>query len=183
MMDDASLSTEQKSAIPIMDSLIMCMEENNMTYEPTDPLFFWTAMSYEIGIYGHLRDADAMADNGNGMATVPVEMVEEYADMLFQDYGELLEIPADMTMVQHSADGESYDFGLGDRGTNTTKIISWTDNGDGTNTVVAGLYEMDENGEAVGEPVSYEFVLGDSPYVDTMSDPIFYYAVQSAKKL
>ena len=44
-----SLSAEQQNMLAVMDSLNMCMLENDWEYAPEDPAFLWTALFYTIG--------------------------------------------------------------------------------------------------------------------------------------
>lgn len=44
-----SLSAEQQNMLAVMDSLNMCMLENDWEYTPEDPAFLWTALFYTIG--------------------------------------------------------------------------------------------------------------------------------------
>ena len=44
-----SLSAEQQNMLAVMDSLNMCMLENDWEYAPEDPVFLWTALFYTIG--------------------------------------------------------------------------------------------------------------------------------------
>lgn len=176
------MDEKQQSALYVMDSLLMCMMENDSTYEPQNPEFFWSALFYEIGNYGYLREGTSTieSDGVEGVAKVYYRTAQEYASALFADYSDLLPLPDGMTSVQmNPQDNEQYLFQMGDRGISAARITAWTDNGDGTYQATAELYGTDDNSVlATGE-----FTLVDSPYVDAVSEPIFYYTVSDAKLL
>lgn len=174
------MDEKKESALCVMDSLLMCMYENDYAYEPTDPEFFWSALYYTIGNYGYLRESSGMveSDGVEGVARVYYRVVQEYATALFEDYDDLMEIPSDMTMVYvNPDDSEQYCFLMGDRGISASRITEWKDNGDGSYQAVIEFYALDDDSViAVGE-----YTLIDNPYLDSIPDPIFYYTVRDAK--
>lgn len=174
------LDEKTESALQVMDSLMMCMFENDYAYEPENPEFFWSALFYEVGNYGYLREGSGMieSDGVEGIAKAYYRVVQEYATGLFEDYSDLLEIPEGTTMVYvNPEDSEQYCFLMGDRGLSAPRLTSWTDNGDGTYSATAEMYGVDD-GEVI---VTGEFTLIDNPYLDGITDPIFYYTVRDAK--
>lgn len=177
---EIQLDEKTKSALRVMDSLLMCMCETEYTYEPENPEFFWSALFYTIGNYGYLREGPGLIESDGviGVATAYYRVVQEYATGLFEDYNDLLEIPADMSMVYvNPEDGDQYCFLMGDRGASAPRLTSWTDNGDGTYHATAEIYGLDDKSIIV----KGEFTLIDNPYLDAFSDPIFYYTVRDAK--
>lgn len=177
-----SLSAEHQNMLAVMDSLNMCMLENDWEYTPEDPAFLWTALFYTIGNYPNIRDNESTGaikiDSYEGIMTVYYKLIQEYATGITETYEELPALPADCCVMQN-ADTEYYDFPMGDRGISYGKIASWTVNADGTNTVVTELRAADDE-SLIG---AYEYTLVDNSYADGMADPMFAYTVRSATKL
>ena len=69
-----SLSAKQQNMLAVMDSLNMCMLENDWEYTPEDPAFLWTALFYTIGNYPNIRDNESTGaikiDSYEGIMTV-----------------------------------------------------------------------------------------------------------------
>lgn len=176
---DVVLDEKQQSALYVMDALMMCNTETGKTYAPKDPDYFWTALFYLVGNYGSLREGSGAieSDGVEGIAKVNYRVAQEYATALFEDYSDLLEVPADMTSVTvNPDDSEQYLFLMGDRGLSAARITAWTDNGDGTYSASAELFGTDDKRViATGE-----FTLVDNPYLDGITEPIFYYTVSTA---
>ncbi len=174
------MDEKKESALWVMDSLLMCMYENDYAYEPTNPEFFWSALVYTIGNYGYLREGSGMveSDGVEGVAKVYERVVQEYATALFEDYDDLPEIPSDMTMVYvNPDDSEQYCFLMGDRGISASRITEWRENGDGSYQAEIEFYALDDDSViAVGK-----YTLVDNPYLDGITDPIFYYTVRDAQ--
>lgn len=175
------LTTEQQNMLAVMDSLNMCMVENEWEYEPENPDFFWSALTYTIGNYSNLRDNETsgLITIEDGVMKVYYRLVQEYATGLFEDYSDLLEIPAGNTMVALDADNEYYDFNMGDRGLSYGKIVSWVDNGDGTSTVETQLLGAEDDSVIA----DYIYTLVANPYADGIEDPLFVYTIRSVEKV
>ena len=112
------ISIDTETAISDMtapvDALVRCMLENDMTYDPEDSEFFWTALCYFAGAYGQHHPLAELSDTD---LTLPTQAVQEHAIALFADYDDLPEIPADLSFrVTYDADSDTYHFSLGDCG-------------------------------------------------------------------
>ena len=176
------LSKEQQNMLAIMDSLNMCMVENQCDYTPEDPDFLWKALFYTIGNYPDLRDNEESGlitiDNSTGTMIVNYKLVQEYATGITESYSDLPALPEE-SYVSQGEDTEYYHFPMGDRGLSYGKIASWTENGDGTHTVETQLIGADDESLIA----AFEYVLADNPYADGITDPMFLYTVRSVKKL
>ncbi len=176
------LSKEQQNMLAVMDSLNMCMVENQCDYTPEDPDFLWKALFYTIGNYPDLRDNEESGlitiDNSTGTIIVNYKLVQEYATGITESYSDLPALPEDAFVFQ-SEDSEYYHFPMGDRGLSYGKIASWTVNEDGTHTVETQLIGADDESLIA----AFEYVLVDNPYADGITDPMFLYTIRSVRKL
>lgn len=176
------LSKEHQNMLAIMDSLNMCMVENQCDYAPEDPDFLWKALFYTIGNYPDLRDNEGNGlitiDNSTGTMIVNYKLVQEYATGITESYSDLPALP-EGSYVTQSEDTEYYHFPMGDRGLSYGKIASWTENGDGTHTVETQLIGADDESLIA----AFEYVLVDNPYGDGITDPMFLYTIRSVRKL
>ena len=168
--------------LAVMDSLNMCMVENDYSFDAADPQFFWSALFYTIGNYHDLRDneGDGMitCDYESGYMKVFYRLVQEYASGIFEEYEDLPEIPEGCP-VTLDEDTEYYDFMMGDRGMSYGKIVSWTEYEDGTNLVETQL--LDPSDETI--IADYQYVLVENSYAEGITDPMFTYTVRSAEKV
>lgn len=181
-LDVENLSEEQNNMLAVMDSLNMCMKENDYSYDSSDPEFVWSALFYTIGNYpnvGNRDNSDLMEENGEtGIRKVYYKLVQEYATGLFEDYSELPDLPEE-GIVQQDTDADYYDFQMGDRGISYGRIASWTEHADGTNTVVTELVDAEDDSVIT----AYRYVLVPNSYADGVTDPMFTYTVRSAEKI
>ena len=176
------LSQKQQNMLAIMDSLNMCMVENQCDYTPENPDFLWKALFYTIGNYPDLRDNEESGlitiDNSTGTMIVNYKLVQVYATGITESYSDLPALPEE-SYVSQGEDTEYYHFPMGDRGLSYGKIASWAENGDGTHTVETQLIGADDESLIA----AFEYVLADNPYADGITDPMFLYTVRSVKKL
>jgi len=177
-----NLTAEQQNMLAVMDSLNMCMVENNLEYAPENPDFLWTALFYAIGNYPALRDNEAnnllTMDYSTGTIIVYYKLVQEYATGLTERYSDLPPFP-EGAPVSQNADTDYYHFPMGDRGLSYGEIASWTINGDGTHTVECRLMGADDNSLIA----AFEYILTDNSYAEGITDPMFLYTVRSVRKL
>ena len=181
-LDVENLSEEQNNMLAVMDSLNMCMKENDYSYDSSNPEFVWSALFYTIGNYpnvGNRDNSDLMEENGEtGIRKVYYKLVQEYATGLFEDYSELPDLPEE-GIVQQDTDADYYDFQMGDRGISYGRIASWTEHADGTNTVVTELVDAEDDSVIT----AYRYVLVHNSYADGVTDPMFTYTVRSVEKI
>ena len=181
-LDVEHLSKEQSAMLAVMDSLNMCMEENTCEYEPENPDFFWKALYYTVGNYPDIRDnrsSGLLVENQEEACyEVDSRLLREYATGLFEDYSDLLELPADSVVTQGS-DDSYYKLPLGDRGLSNGKIVSWVQNADGTNLVETQLIDPSDNTIIA----DYKYTLVVNPYAQAVSAPLFTYTVRSVEKV
>lgn len=181
-LDVENLSEEQNNMLAVMDSLNMCMKENDYSYDSSDPEFVWSALFYTIGNYpnvGNRDNSDLMEEDGEtGIRKVYYKLVQEYITGLFEDYSELPDFPEE-GIVQQDTDADYYDFQMGDRGISYGRIASWTEHADGTNTVVTELVDAEDDSVIT----AYRYVLVPNSYADGVTDPMFTYTVRSAEKI
>lgn len=139
------LSEDQKRMLAIMDSLNMEFYENDDTYAPDDSEYVWRTLYYTIGnnysmeenaVYGHV-------EMDEGILTVDKELVMQYAMGLFEGCSSIPELPKDCPVTVNGENDNCYDFPIGERGMSYGAINSWTENSDGTYTVVTELRAAD----------------------------------------
>lgn len=168
-----TLSTQDQEKVtamlPILDSIILALDDSEMTYEPKEENFFWSVLYYVVVNY---TDQVYMAElTDDGLIKVPSRSVQEVATACFADYDDLLNIPESLVdSITYDADWDAYMFSPSDRGMSSSEITDMSMNGDTINVtmVLDGVY-------------TYKFTLIDNPYVDSIDSPIFYYSVTSAE--
>lgn len=162
---------EKMSAL--MDSLLMCMKENNRNYEASNTEFFWTSLYYAIGNYGYKHP---LAKINEDKITLPKQVVQEFATGLFAQYNDLLELPEQLINIQYDKGLNAYHFMLGDRGLSAFEMTDKIQNEDGSFDIKARLYDV-TNEETICEG---NFHLVKNIYADSIAEPIFYYSIEKA---
>ncbi len=168
-----TLSTQDQEKVtamlPVLDSIILAMNDSGTTFEPRDEEFFWSVLYYVAVNY---TDKVYMAElTDDALIKVPSRSVQEIATACFADYDDLLNIPESLvTSVTYDADWDAYMFTPSDRGMSSSEITEMSKNGDTINVTVV-LDGVD----------TYKFTLVDNPYVESIESPTFYYSVTSAK--
>lgn len=174
------LTAEQKDEISHMtapiDSVIRCMLENNMEYDPSDPEFFWTSLSYFAGAYGQNHVDAKLTDDS---ITLPKKAVQEHAIALFADYDDLLPLPEELSdRVTYDESTDSYTFSLGDIGLSTTEL-TYERMENGVLTLEADLNST-LDGASIG---AWTVTLTENTYADGITDPIYLYSISSVTPL
>lgn len=160
-----------------VDALVRCMLENDMAYDPKNPEFFWTALSYLAGQYGNEHQLAEVTDS---TITLPGKAVQEYAIALFADYDDLLELPDSLSSrVTYDENTDTYTFGRGDIGLAETKVtLKGEENG--IVTVQADLVSLTEEQDIIG---SWTVTMTDNTYADGITDPLFLFSIASVTPL
>lgn len=174
------LTAEHKDEISHMtapiDAVVRCMLENNMTYDPQDPEFFWTSLAYFVGAYGQNHTLAELSDDA---VTLPKKAVQEHAIALFADYDDLLPLPESLSSrVTYDESMEAYSFSLGDIGLARTELTNERME-NGVLTVQADLVST-MDGEIIG---SWDITLTENTYADSIADPIYLYSISSVTPL
>lgn len=177
---DLHITKEQENMLPIMDSLMMCMGDNDYSYDSTNPEFYWSALYYVTNLCGRERDGNGVSVDGvEGIMKVYYRVVQEFATATFADYTDLIDIPEGVENIKvNPEDNEEYVLSMGDRGSSASRIVSWETESDGSQTVVAQLYDVADDAVIV----ECKFVLVDNVYADSVSSPTFLYSVKSAER-
>lgn len=176
--DVVELTADEEGMLPVMDAMLMCMTENDYTFAPKDPEFFWSNLFYLIGCYHSLTTTGATEDYDASVIRVYYRVVQDFATGAYEDYSDLLEIPEGYTNVSiNPEDTEQYLFTLGDRGLSQARILEWVDNGDDTYTVTVELYSIEEEEYHIA---TGEFTLVPNSYNDGSSQMLFAYSVRNA---
>lgn len=172
-----SLENNLENMLMPMDALMMCIEENDYEYNVSDPTVFWASLYYTLGNYGTKRD---LVTVGNSEMTVPRQVAQEYATALFADYEDLPEIPENLrAAIHYDESSDAYIVSLGDRGMSQSKIVDYSDNGDGTYTVVARLCATNDDSTIC----EWNFTLVENPYADGIQNPLFRYSIKNMQKV
>ena len=153
------------SAVPSVDSLVMCMVERGYSYRPASDDFFWASLYYMLGIYG---EEDTRATVTADTVAFPGEVVSDYAASLFTDYQGLSAIPDDLKdHIQYDEKTDTYILGRGNAGLSETVLGEGIPCG-GDSYLVTGQLVSLEDGTTICE---FEVILTESqqmvPYTVT----------------
>lgn len=141
-------------AAPI-DALTRCMLENNLTYAPDNPEFFWTALFYFTGGYG-LGHPLAAEHDTTYQLILPAAAMEDYAAALFASQDELPEMPADMEGNIFYAEAEdAYFISRGDIGLSECRLTNYAEADDGY-TLTAELWST---GDSIAKIAAWDVFL------------------------
>ena len=116
-----SLPENMEKMMPVFDSLMRCMTEQKMSYDPTNHDFIWSSIFYLAGGYGELDSSSSIQD---GELVMSKKAVTVFAKALFEEIDSLPDIPQkEKNMVRYDKDTKKYYFQLGDIGLSETKVI------------------------------------------------------------
>ena len=164
-------------AAPI-DSLARCMLENDLTYAPDDPEFFWTALYYFTGGYAMGHAAVEMTEEYQ--IKVPRQVMQEHALALFADYDDLPELPADMQgRITYDESMDAYFVMPGDIGLSETKLTNFGKIADGY-VLTAELWSTDEDVNLIA---AWDVKLVDNAYAEGISEPTYHYSVSDMTRV
>lgn len=157
------------------DALVRCMLENGLDYEPKDPVFFWTALSYFVGAYGTEHELAQVDDES---ITLPRKAVQEMAIALFADYDDLLELPEEVSArVTYDESLDAYRFGRGDIGLCETKLTLLGEE-EGNVYAEAKLISTMEDQDTIG---IWKITMTENTYADGIENPKYLYSISAVE--
>ncbi len=174
--EEAKTPPEQTADMASMaepiDSLMRCMVENNMAYDPTNPEFFWTALYYFLGNYG--QENPLVSLNDDGKIKVPRKVAQEYAIALFANYDDLLPLPEALSAsITYDEEWDAYLLSPGDAGLAET-VLSEDKETENSYTVTAKLISTMEDKEVIAQCI---VTLQKNAFADGIVDPRYFYSV------
>lgn len=127
------------SMLPVMDSILRCCVENDMTYDAGNPEFFWSVLYYYCANWA--KD-DPECELVDGELRVPAERMKAYAKALFDGVESFPAPPADC-VIRYDADWQSYFMSASDASENAIVVRSAYDQPNGSISVEAELIQLD----------------------------------------
>lgn len=161
-----------------IDALARCMLENDMTYDPKDPEFFWTSLFYFVGGYG--TEHELVEETEDYKLKVPRKAMQEHALVLFSDYDDLLELPETMVgNIDYDENWDAYLVSRGDIGLSEMKLSNAVPTETGY-TLTAELWSVEESPELMGQ---WEVNLVKNTYADGIENPLYLFSISSMTPL
>lgn len=153
--DAPAHSPLMESMTPPVTALVMCMLEQDITYNDEDAVFFWNGLYYMLSFYGQM---DERAEFTDEKMTLPSEAVADYAAALFANFNGLPEIPAELAdRIQYHPETDTYETQRGDMGLAQVLMHSADLQADGTFLVRGSVvYTVDNTDLAQFEAVLSE---------------------------
>lgn len=156
-----------------IDSLVRCMLENDKSYDPENPEFFWSALSYFLGNYG--TENPLVTTTEEGRLKVPKKVVQEYAIALFANYDDLLSLPGDVSnSIIYDEDLDAYLLSPVDACLSDTVLSDYKVEKE-SYIVTAKLFQ-DMGEDALGE---WTVTMQKNVFADGIEDPRYFYSVAS----
>ena len=169
---EGTLPQDMATMTQPIDSLMLCMLENNKTYDAVDPEFFWSALYYFLGNYGEENDLVTVTEDGK--LKVPKKVAQEYAIALFANYDDLLPLPDTLSdSIIYDKDLDAYLLTKGDRGLSETILSNYQET-ESNYTVTAKLVSTTEDNEVLGECT---VTMQKNAFADGIVDPKYFYSV------
>ena len=164
--------------VPVFDSLMRCMLENNTAYTKEDASFYWNSLFYLIGGYFDLNELCTVEGEE---IKVPAHVVEQYANALFAGSEELFDIPKNKQgMVRYDKEEDAYYFPMGDIGLSDTRVIQCeAGEKEGSYVIYAQLFDSVDK-EVIK---TYRFVVKPNVHGDKMTEFMFDYSVDSVEEM
>jgi hypothetical protein len=130
---------ESESALyqAAISAAVRCETGENLPYDPTDPMYFWRAMGYFIGTIGE-NSAITYAD---GAYTIGSSDIPQLAFALFGDFDGTIPSVTEEDPLVSLGENDTYVIHLPELEALDLRYSELTDQGDGTYSVTAELYE------------------------------------------
>lgn len=161
---------------PVFDSVIRAMRaqpEGKQSYDSADPYFFWSVLYHLSTNFGAQHP---LVEETDGQYSVPRKVMQEFATACFGEYSDLLALPAESGIV-YDESRDAYLVGMSDIGDSYSQIVSYEMEGDDQYALQVDLLTSGEE-----KPLTtYHFIVTANPYIDGITDPIFYYTVWYAE--
>ena len=173
---DESTRVKLDAMQPVFDSIIRSMRaqpEDKQRYDSADPDFFWSVLYH---LCTNFAKRHPLVEETDGQYRVPRKVMQEFASACFGEYNDLLELPAESGIV-YDESRDAYLAGMSDMGDSYTQIVSYEMEGEEQYALQIDLLT---SGEEV-PLATYHFIVTANPYIDGISDPIFYYTVWYAE--
>lgn len=168
-------------AAPI-DALARCMLENDLTYDPNDPDFFWTSLFYFTGAYG-LEHELVTEEEGTYQLNIPTAVMQEHASALFAEYDGLFDLPSIMKgNISYDPAEDVYSVSRGDIGLSEMRLSNYEKTETGY-TLLAELHSTDPTDEGDSLIAAWEVTLVDNAYADGIENPVYLYSVAAMKQI
>ena len=167
--------------LPVFDSLIRALLDEDAVYEPRDPGFFWYAV-YLMAVNSESFNPIAEISEDWMSLILPVETVEELASALFADYDGLPDVPESMSgAVSYDEPLGMYYFTLSDAGEAFSQIDGLVSSNDGPLSVIV-LFKAYGEGEEDEVLAQFEFTIQPNEHAAEIDEPRFLYSVAAADK-
>ena len=145
-----------ESMIPVMDSILRCCTENDMSYDASDPEFFWSVMYYYCVNWAQ---DDASCEVVEGELRVPAERMKVFAKAFFDGVEAFPSLQPD-DVIRYDSDWQSYFMPLSDDSVNETVLKNTYDQPNGSISAEAEL--VDPNGNVLATLHAFLVVNGES---------------------
>lgn len=130
--------------IPI-NALVLCMLEQDLSYDETSEVFFWNGLYHMIGLYGQM---DSRAEFTDDTLILPTETVEDYAAALYTNYSGLPQLPGELRdRVNYDPQTDSYLLSRGDAGLSETTVKTVKTLTNGEVQVTGALVALEDDSE------------------------------------
>lgn len=162
--------------LPVFDSVIRVMGESEKPlineYSMTNANLAWDVLYHLAVNHAHLHPLIEVNDE---ITRVPHKVMQELATACFSDYDDLVAVPETFESITINEAYNSFDLQNSDAGASFCRIISISPAENAGFAVTVGLFD-DENEEMTA---SYSFVVVENTYASMISDPLFYYTIDS----
>ena len=168
--------------LPVFDSLIRALLDEDAAYDPRDPGFFWYAV-YLMAVNWESFNPIAEISEDWVSLVLPVQTVQELAAALFADYDGLPGIPESVSgAVSYDEPLGVYYFTLSDAGEAFSQIggVVYSNDGPLSVTVLFKVYGEGEEDEVLAQ---FEFTIQPNAHAAEVDEPRFLYSVVAVARL
>ncbi len=147
--------------LPLMDSVMLCILENNYDFDTTNSSFVWNVMEYYVANFLVDSENVTMSEDYSS-AIVSKEDVSEYMRGYVLNSVPEFQPGEETPLITENEN--SYSFGLGDRGLSKSEIIGFSKNRDDSLDVDIRLMSLDDNTEICTATFRIEPINDESKY-------------------
>ena len=161
-----------------IDSIIICMLENEKKYSISDNEFFWLCIYYFVNLY--VDDSEFINIKYNKVE-ISKDKIEEYAQILFGNFNQLIDIPNKLSdFVEYNDENNTYIFKKNYERLSYTSIEN-VEKKHNKYIVIADLYIMGEENMIIDSKWHIEMI--DNPYLNNFENSKYLYSILDVEKI
>lgn len=147
--------------MPLIDSIMLCMFENNYEFDTTNSNFVWSVMVYYVGNYLSVSSETVFSEDYTSVILSKTDTSEYMKGYILNSIPKFNENGENSLITENE---NYYIFALGDRGLSKSKLVGFSKNTDDSFDVDIQLITLDDESEICTATFHMETINDKSKY-------------------